>query len=198
MTLRADLTALLAGAGIADVEVDRAVADEHVRSSAYQRVVAVLASGPHRDGDRAVVAAILRDPEELTAKTAVVALVDGVAERSGDPAAFRRWADGLAPELDRLSEGHRGFVHGRVHDWVVYLTVRSGRVPGAGELAGATAWMQRRLAAETTSRAVLAVLAGAGRTRTVRNVAGDRLRSVMSDSRQHGAGGGGQARGHEC
>jgi hypothetical protein len=198
VTLRADLTALLARAGIVDVEVDEAVADQHVRSAVYQRVVTVLAAGASREGDRAVVAAILRDPEELAAKTAVVALVDGVAERSGDPAGFGRWAAGLAPEFDRLSEGQRDFVRGRVHDWTVYLTVRSGHVPGDRELVGTTHWMQRRLAAESTSPAVLAVLAEGGGTRKIRTVAGERWRSVTSDSRQRGAGGGGQARRYEC
>jgi hypothetical protein len=198
MTLRADLATLLARAGIVDVEVDEAIADEHVRSAAYQRVVAVLAGGPGREDDRAVVAAILRDPEELTAKTAVVALVDRVAERIGDPAGFGRWAAGLAPEFDRLSEGHRDFVRGRVRDWTVYLTVRSGHAPAAGELVGTTHWMQRRLAAESTSPVVLAVLAEGGGTRKIRTVAGERWRSVTSDSRQQPAGGGGQARGYEC
>jgi hypothetical protein len=196
--VRADLTGLLARAGIVDVDVSGAVADEHVRSAAYQRVVAVVAAARSREDDRAVVAAILRDPEELTAKTAVVALVDGVAERTGDPAAFRRWAAGLAPELERLSGGHRGFVWGRVHDWAVYLTVRSGQAPAAGELVGVTHWMQRRLASEATLPGVLAVLAEDGRTRKVRDAAGERLRSVTSDSRQRRGGGGGQARGHGC
>ncbi|MFD9076320.1 hypothetical protein ACFVZ2_41015, partial [Streptomyces lasiicapitis] len=76
MTLRSDVAELLAGAGILDVDVDDALADEHVRSSAYQRVVSVTASSRSRDRDRAIVATILRDPHEMGSKTAVVALVD--------------------------------------------------------------------------------------------------------------------------
>lgn len=55
MTLRTDLTALLAAAGIIDVNVDEAVVDDldhaHVRSSAYRRVIAVATASQHRNGD---------------------------------------------------------------------------------------------------------------------------------------------------
>ena len=79
MTLHSDVAALLAEAGIVDVDVDEAVADEHARTSAYLRVVSVTAASRSRDRDRAIVATILRDPNEMGAKTAVVALVDEIA-----------------------------------------------------------------------------------------------------------------------
>ncbi|WP_431789096.1 hypothetical protein [Streptomyces sp. G9] len=71
MTLRADVAELLAAVGIIGVDVDDAVADEHVRWSAYRRIVSVIASSPSRDRDRAIVATILRDPVEMVAKSAV-------------------------------------------------------------------------------------------------------------------------------
>ncbi|MFF8962821.1 hypothetical protein ACF1BK_08725 [Streptomyces globisporus] len=49
MPLHADMTELLAAAGILGVDVDSAVADEHVRRSAYRRVVLVIASSPSRE-----------------------------------------------------------------------------------------------------------------------------------------------------
>jgi hypothetical protein len=49
MTLRADLTALLADAGIVDVDIDKAIEDEHLRSSVYRKVIAVVAAGQRRD-----------------------------------------------------------------------------------------------------------------------------------------------------
>ncbi|MPZ79756.1 MAG: hypothetical protein GEV28_04890 [Actinophytocola sp.] len=52
MTLPADLTALLADAGIIDVGIDKAVDDEHVRSHAYQRIISVAAASQRRDGGR--------------------------------------------------------------------------------------------------------------------------------------------------
>ncbi|NEB42462.1 hypothetical protein [Streptomyces sp. SID14515] len=49
MTLRSDVAELLTGAGVLDVDIDEAVADEHVRSSAYRRVVSATASARNRD-----------------------------------------------------------------------------------------------------------------------------------------------------
>ncbi|MFB9688256.1 hypothetical protein [Amycolatopsis plumensis] len=174
-TLRGDLTALLANAGLVDVDVDEALADEHVRSSAYRRVVAVAAAGENRDGDRELVAALVRDPDQLAAKSAVVDLVDRVAAKAASPAGFREWADGILPEADRLrSEGNRAFVRRRVGDWLLYSSVKAGHVPTEAELAEATPWMQRLLAEESTSQPVLALLAESGHTRKIRNIAKNR------------------------
>ncbi len=175
MTLRADLSDLLTGAGILDVDVDDAVADEHVRSSAYQRVVMVATSSRSRDRDRTIVVTILRDPDEMVSKTAVVAFVDGIAMRATGPAEFRRWSADLLPEIDRLgTEGYRAFIRRRVHDWLFHLSIEDGHVPTSAELAMVTDWMQRLLARESTSPEVLALLAGSGRRRKTRNIAQDR------------------------
>lgn len=173
VTLHADLTALLTAAGLVDIDVDEAVADEHARSSAYQKVVAVAAAASRRDGDRELVATILRDPQALTSKTAVVALVDRIALKTDDPAAFRTWAAGLGLD-DVMPDGHRDFVRRRIDDWTLYLTAKAGHTPSAAEIAGATGWMQRKLAAETTSRPVLDLLTESGHTRKIRDLARSR------------------------
>lgn len=178
VTLHADVTALLAKAGIADVDVGEAVADEHVRSAAYQRVVSVIADSESRERDHDVVAAILRDPHELGAKTAVVALVDSIALGSTGPAGFRAWSAALLAQTDRLrTEGNRAFLRRRVHDWIFCLSVEEGHVPTAAELAQVTDWMQRRLAEGTASRPLLALLAESGNTRKIRNIAWNRAGS---------------------
>ncbi|MEU1470445.1 hypothetical protein ABZ434_19675 [Streptomyces sp. NPDC005761] len=175
MTLRDDLAGLLAGAGIHDVDIDDALADEHVRTSAYRRVVSVAASSPSRAGDRAMVATILRDPHELGSRTAVVALVDAIALKVTGPAGFRQWSAGLLPEIDRLQdEGCRMFVHRRIHDWLFHLSLQDGHVPSADECAKVTNWMQRLVAEESTAPAVLALLAESGSTRKIRNIAKNR------------------------
>ncbi|MGW1819219.1 hypothetical protein ACWCQM_37400 [Streptomyces sp. NPDC002125] len=179
MTLHASVTELLTGAGILDVDVDKAVADEHVRSSAYRRVVSVTASSANRDQDRAIVATILRDPVELVSKTAVVALVDSIAMKMTDPADFLQWSAQLLPEIDRLSaEGHRDFIRRRIHDWLFCLSVREGHVPAPTDWAKVTDWMQRLLAEEATSPAALALLAESGSTRKIRNIARNRAGSL--------------------
>jgi hypothetical protein len=178
MTLRADLTALLADAGIIDVDVDEAVADEHLRSAAYQRIISVAAASRSRDSDRAIVAAILRDPVEMTSKTAVAGLVDKIAVKTTDPAEFRQWSAGLLPEIGRLkAEGNREFIHRRINDWLFYLSAKDGQVPASAELADVTDWMQRIVAEESMSLPVLTLLAKSGSTKKIRNVAKNRAGS---------------------
>ncbi|MET9863811.1 hypothetical protein ABZY93_31745 [Streptomyces smyrnaeus] len=178
MTLHSDVAELLAGAGILDVDVEDAVADEHVRSSAYRRVVSATASSVSRDRDRRIVATILRDPNEMGSKTAVVALVDKIAMKVTGPAEFQQWSTALLPEIDQLkTEGYREFIRRRIHDWLFYLSIEDGHVPTPVELVQVTDWMQRVLAQESTSPTVLALLAESGNRKKTRNIARNRAAS---------------------
>ncbi|MFD4026700.1 hypothetical protein ACFWRV_24790 [Streptomyces sp. NPDC058576] len=201
MSLRSDVAELLAGAGILDVDVEDAVADEHVRSSAYRRVVSAVASSRSRDRDgdpdrdrdgdpdrdrdrdwdrdRATVATILRDPVEIVSKTAVVDFVDRMAMKLTGPEEFRQWSAELLPEIDQLKgEGNREFIRHRVHDWLFYLSIKDGHVSTtSAELAKVTPWMQRVLAEGATSSAVLALLAESGSSKKIRNIARNRAGS---------------------
>jgi hypothetical protein len=151
-----------------------AIEDEHERWAAYRQVIASVAAAEDRTGDRALVATILRDPADLVAKSAVVELVDAIALKTTDPAEFRRWTSGLAPELDRLADAHREFVWQRVRDWTLHLTIETGHAPTAEELNAATNFMQRFLADRSTSRATLDLLGEMGRTKKIRNIAKNR------------------------
>ncbi|TGA86697.1 hypothetical protein [Streptomyces sp. MZ04] len=178
MTLHTDVAELLAEAGILDVDVDEALADDHVRTSAYLRVLSVAASSRSRDRDRGIVATILRDPDEMGSKTAVVALVDEIARKVTGPAEFRRWSAELLPEIDQLkAEAYREFIRRRIHDWLFYLSVKDGHAPTPAELAEVTDWMQRYLAELSTSPAVLALVAESANTRKTRNIAKNRAGS---------------------
>ncbi|ATY13808.1 hypothetical protein CU254_27795 [Amycolatopsis sp. AA4] len=168
---RADLTALFETAGMTGVDLDAAVVDEHVRSAAYRRVVAARGGAAPRE----LAAVLVRDPEPLTAKTAVVELVDQVARETADPAEFRRRAAGIVAEADRLGPvKDREFVRQRARDWEVWLETENGRVPDVAELESVSDWMQRRLADFSASRQVLAVMAEHGRTKKIRNTAANR------------------------
>ncbi len=184
MTLHADLTALFADAGIDDVDIDEAVKDEHIRSAAYRRIVAQTAASEHRDSDRAIMATILRDPEETVSRSAFVELVDSIALKTTDPAEFEQWSAELGPETALLKvAGNREFLRRRIHDWQTYLAIRSGHVPTATELAAVTDWMQRFLAEGSTSLPVLTLLAETARTKKTRNIAKNRAGSrAVTDS----------------
>lgn len=178
MTLHSDVAELLAEAGIIDVDIGEAAADEHARTSAYLRVVSAITSSQRRDRDRAIVATILRDPNVMGAKTAVVALVDEIAYEVTGPDEFRQWSDELLAEIERLkTESFREFIRRRIHDWLFYLSVKDGHVPTPAELAEVTDWMQRHLAEWSRSPAVLAVVAESARTKKTRNIAKNRARS---------------------
>ncbi|WP_089311023.1 hypothetical protein [Actinomadura mexicana] len=184
MALRADMAALLADAGMLDMEVDEAVEDEHVRVRIYVEVVAAVAASRRPEAERRIVAVILRDPVSSVARTAVVHLVDEVAKRSADPSGFQRWAAALMPELGRLdAEGHGPFVRRRVHDWSVYLTIEGGRIPASADLAATTPWMQRMLAEKATSPPILTLLTEGGATRKIRNIARQRADALRKGRR---------------
>ncbi|MEU4254440.1 hypothetical protein AB0F15_44325 [Amycolatopsis sp. NPDC026612] len=180
MTLRTDLTGLLADAGLVEVDVDAAVADEHVRWAAYQCIVAVAAASGRRDGDRALVATIVRDPRGTMATAAVVDLVDRIAAKTAGAAGFRHWSAEILSETDRFAtEANREFVRRRVREWLFWLSIKDGHVPSEAELAEVTPWMQRLLAAGPTSPPpVLALLAASGATRKIRNIAKNRGRGT--------------------
>lgn len=174
--LRANLIELLTAVGIVDVDVDSLVADEHHRSVVYQRVVTVMVESRARECDRAIVACILREPVGTVAKTAVVALVDGVAATITEPAEFRQWAAGVLAEVElRGADIDGGFLRSRVRDWTLYLAIRTGQLPTSLELCEATAWMQRRIAEESPTAPVLAILSECGSSRKIRNIARNRL-----------------------
>jgi hypothetical protein len=186
VTLRTDLDALLAGAGIDDANIDQAIEDEHVRSLLYRKVVAIAVASQSRASDRTIVATILRDPVDLVSKSAVVEFMDAIAMKTADPAVFRQWAAGLRAETAQLAaDATHTFISRRIDDWNVYLSIGAGRIPTSGELASTTHWMQRLLAERSTSPPVLALLADIGRTRKIRNIARHRAasRAVRENSR---------------
>ncbi|MGW5053766.1 hypothetical protein [Actinokineospora sp. NPDC004072] len=176
---RDDLAAVLAAADVTDVDLDAAVADEHVRSSAYRKLAEKVADGPRGDLDEILIRTFLRDPVNVVAKSAVVAFIDAVAPTMPDPAAFHRWAAALTPELAHLTTpSERDFVTRRIHDWTIYLTIAAGDVPSPAELTATTDWMQRILATESTSHPVLTTLAESGSTKKIRNIAQNRARQL--------------------
>lgn len=69
------------------------------------------------------------------------------------------------------AEGYREFIRRRIRDWLFYLSIEDGHVPVPAELAEVTYWMQRVLAEQSTSPEILALLAGSGCSKKIRNIA---------------------------
>ncbi|GAA3453232.1 hypothetical protein [Dactylosporangium matsuzakiense] len=136
-----------------------------------------------RDGathdDPALVAALLAEPERLMAESVLVELVDRRGEALHSAAAFGAWAQ---PVLDMV--GADGFVGRRVHEWSLFKALQSGGGPvSRDQLAAASNWLQRKVAEEAGSAAVLAVLGEVGRTKRLRNVAKTRAGRLRSPGR---------------
>jgi len=152
--------------------------DEHARLAGYRETVTAAVRAGAREDDPALTAALVRDPEPMIGKTAVVELVDQVAGGIASAAEFRRWAARILPEADRLAGEQGRFVRQRVRDWEAWLDAAEGRVLSVAELAGLSYSMQRRMAEFAGSAPVLRLLAEHGQAKKIRNIAANRLRST--------------------
>jgi hypothetical protein len=178
VTLRADLASWFAAAGIADVDLDQAVDDEHLRISGYLRVISAVTATPDHDRTQALAAALARDPDQSAARTTIVDLVDTIAAQTHDPSDFQLAVSGILAEAQRLEpESNRQFIRNRVAGWSLHHKVMAGHIPSQTELAAATAWAQRLIAQDCTSVAALAALAEYGSTRKIRSIASNHARS---------------------
>ncbi|GAA1504185.1 hypothetical protein GCM10009730_03860 [Streptomyces albidochromogenes] len=141
--------------------------DEHQRFARYLRE---LAEGAAED-ETALVAAVLRDPDETMAVSAVVRHIDRRANGLLSGPRFEDWARGLAAVI-----GDREFPVRRLREWALLRAIVRGEPWTAEEVAAASDWFQREAAGTVTSPEALAHLARAGRTRRVRAAAAHRLR----------------------
>jgi hypothetical protein len=172
LMLRADLAALVAVTGITWADIDEAVENTHVRSSLYHEVIPRVVASKCWERERDLAVVLLRDPDLTVAKSATVELVDWIANMCAEPAEFRNRVTRFVPEMTALSTKGEHFVRERVN-WTVYLTIKAGQAPTSAELTQATAWMQRYIATDTTSLPALTILAESGRTKKIRNIAGN-------------------------
>ncbi|MFC8450829.1 hypothetical protein [Kitasatospora sp. NPDC057223] len=163
-----DEVAWLAGlSGLDPAEVQASITDEHTRYDLYRR--ALRADAP--EAEERILGIVLRDPDRGMAESALVDHVDRLAAG----------LDGSRPFAERVGPVREaaagfGFLQRRISEWE--LLKQSAEHPGecAPEILHASHWLQRKLAAESPSAAVLQALAEDGRTRKIRNIARDRGR----------------------
>ncbi|MEV4195660.1 hypothetical protein [Streptomyces toxytricini] len=156
---------------------------EHWRYARYlDALAAAAAAGTPAAGGRAeaeaeagAVAAVLRDPDPVMAESAVVTHLDRRAARLLHTDGFADWAAAMSAAV-----AGRAFAAGRLREWVLLKAVVRGEPWSAEELARASDWCQRTAVRSPVPEEALVLLAGAARTRLVRNGAAQRLRRASA------------------
>ncbi|WP_162793260.1 hypothetical protein [Streptomyces globosus] len=156
---------------------------EHWRYARHlDALAAAAAAGTPAAGSRAeaeaeacAVAAVLRDPDPVMAESAVVTHLDRRAVRLLHSDGFADWAAAMSAAV-----AGRAFAAGRLREWVLLKAVVRGEPWSAEELARASDWCQRTAVRSPVPPEALVLLAGAARTRLVRNGAAQRLRRASA------------------
>ena len=164
-----EVTWLAALAGRDPVEAQASITDEHTRYDLYRRALRADAPGT----EAGIVGIVLRDPDRGMAGSALVDHVDRLAAGLDACRPFRERVRDL-----REAAAAFDFLQRRISEWE--LLKQSVEHPGvcAPEILHASRWLQRTLADQSTSPAVLQALAEDGRTRKIRNIARDRTRRL--------------------
>lgn len=139
-----------------------AVTGEHERYARYLLELANVAD----DGEPDLVRAVLTDPDQVMAESAVVRHLDLRAAALLPDPGFPAWAD----RLGALVADHR-FPARRLREWVLLRAITRDEDWRESDVTSASDWLQRRACAEPAAPAALAVLAQRGRTRRVRAAA---------------------------
>jgi hypothetical protein len=166
VTLRQDIELLRSATSVDVADHDLLLSDEHER---YRFYLAALSLAPSAR-EHELIAAVLRDPDKLMAESAVAAYVDRKASLLASPDAFAAWTaewSGLARPFEFLTR--------RMREWELFKRVQHGDADGTASLPDASDWLQLKVAQEASSREALTRLAGAGRTKRIRNTARSRV-----------------------
>lgn len=140
--------------------------DEHIRFARYRRALGPVAPEDAAD----LVARVLTDPDPAMANSAVCEYLDRrAAELLTDPG-YPAWCRELTGPV-----AVDGFTARRLRERSLLRAIAVDEPWDAEELLAASTWLQPRVAEGSLAPAALAVLAGDGRTRRVRTIAGSRI-----------------------
>jgi len=153
-------------------DLDELALDEHRRYALYSE--ALMAVAPDRE--RQLLASVVEDPDKAMRESVIVKHIDRLAARRVSLADFAGWYQPLRDLLDAASSARL-----RGDEWLIAKRLDEAGGNTANEDINAWSdWLQRKLSAEASSRAVLALLAESGRTRRIRSAAQRRLQSLRS------------------
>ncbi len=142
--------------------------DEHLRYDLYLEALSLA----EPSDELHLIEIVLRDPDQAMRDGAMGVLVDRRASTLGSER-FARWYDERHEQLAASP-----FAMERAEEWLVYSEVISGADVVPDRYLTGSDWLQRKLAVDAGSRAVLDELAARGRTKRVRAQAADRCREL--------------------
>jgi hypothetical protein len=119
--------------------------------------------------ETALVAAVLGDPDQVMAQSAVVRHLDARAAALHRDPEFSTWAQRMAAAVDLHPLAAQ-----RLREWSLISAIALNAAWSPEELVAASDRSQRKVAESTTSFEALAILTQSGRTRRVRNTANAR------------------------
>ncbi|WP_405165595.1 hypothetical protein OG203_11145 [Nocardia sp. NBC_01499] len=141
-------------------------AAEHARWMHYQHAFTMVPDA----GELALVATVLEDPDQVMAQSAVVWHIDRRAAALLDEPQYSAWAQAMTDAV----EGYP-FIVQRIREWSLLRAITLAEPWNPDALLNSSDWLQRKVSQSRTSPQALTILAEAGRTRRVRNVAKQNL-----------------------
>ncbi|WP_328407308.1 hypothetical protein [Nocardia sp. NBC_00403] len=150
--------------------------DEHARWMRYQHALTTVPD----TGEPALVTAVLDDSDQVMAQSAVVGHIDRRAIALLDEPGYPAWAQAMTDAVEEYP-----FIVQRIHEWSLLRAITLSEPWQPDALISSSDWLQRKVSRSMTSPQALTILAGAGRTRRVRNTA-ERNLDINPDDLQTG------------
>lgn len=135
---------------------------EHLRFAAYLQALRQVPD----DEELALVAEILQDPDVAMAQSTVLRHLDRRAATLIQGPDYMPWAQAVAGVV-----APRPFLLQRLQEWSLFRTVTLGQPWSPDALAGASNWLQLKIAGSPGTSGAAVILARTGRTKRIRNTA---------------------------
>lgn len=155
------------------LEAGEVEADEHLRYQAYKEAVDAKSN---IDDVQGLIETLSHDPDRTMASAAATYLVDAAANTIRNLEEFSSWTQ----KLQLLQEGFE-FPQRRAEEWILYKKIQIEQADALDEIQQRSDWVQRKVAAESNSTNALELLAESGRTKRIRSMAQQRLRTLRNN-----------------
>ncbi|MFF8594473.1 hypothetical protein ACF061_24070 [Streptomyces sp. NPDC015220] len=134
---------------------------EHLRFAAHLSRLAQVTAAE----ETSVISAVLSDPDQVMARSAVLRHLDLRADRLHLDPTYQPWQESMAHTIAR-----HPFLARRLREWTLFRAIVLKQSWSPDALLASSDWLQRKVAAASNAHAV-EVLAERGRTKRVRDIA---------------------------